>query len=197
MSVLRMGVVGLAAVVALAPQLALASDGEGSSAEIFWQLVNFLLLLGVLFAVARKPMLGFFADRREGIQDDIKTAAELLSQAESRHGEWQRKLVDLEQEMESIRETARVRAREESDHILSDAQAMAERIQRDARAAVERELRRARQELAREASELSMELAAQLLREQVTEGDRDRLMDEFISGVERQSSGQVPDVRER
>jgi F-type H+-transporting ATPase subunit b len=164
---------------------------------MIWHLVNFLLLVVVLFIVARKPIVGFFADRRESIQDEIGNAADLLSQAESRHGEWQRKLVDLEREMESIRETARTRAREEREHILSDARKTAERIQREAGAAVEQELRRAKEELKREASALSIELAAQLLREHVTEGDRDRLMDEFISNVGRQPSGQTPDARGR
>ena len=81
------------------------------------------------------------------------------------------------------------RAETEKQRILEEARAAAERIRSDARAAVDQELRRARDELRREASDLSIELAGEILRNQVTGTDRDRLMDEFIAKVERPGSG--------
>ena len=60
----------------------------------------------------------------------------------------------------------------------------AERIRRDAGLAAEQELLRARKELREEAATIASELALQLLADSVNEGDRDRLLDEFISPVE-------------
>jgi F-type H+-transporting ATPase subunit b len=170
-----------------APSAAFAAGDGGGASNLLWQAVNFALLLIVLFFAARKPVVAFFADRRESIKDDIDQAAELLRDAELRYGDWQRKLVDLESELETIRETARTRSEAEGRHIIAEAEATAERIKREAKATIEQEIRRAKSELAKEASELSLELAATLLRDQVTDSDRDRLMDEFISSVERQS----------
>ena len=162
-----------------------ASSGESS---LFYPVLNFVLLLAVLIAVARKPIRAFFADRRSGIQSELEEAAELHREAEQRMSEWQRRLVDLESELEVIRDTARERAETEREHLLADARQTAERIRHDAATAVDRELLRAQKRLRDEASELAVELAAGILRERVTEQDRDRLLDEFIARVE-QSPG--------
>ena len=53
---------------------------------------------------------------------------------------------------------------------------------------VEQELRRAREQLRDEASALSIQLASELLRAQVTDTDRDRLLDEFTAKIEQPSS---------
>ena len=91
----------------------------------------------------------------------------------------------MNEQLAEIRETSRDRAEAEGERILADARAAAERIRNDARAAVGQELRRAREELRQEAADLSVELAAGILRGQVTPGDRDRLVDEFIEKIER------------
>ena len=85
---------------------------------------------------------------------------------------------------EEIREAATRRAEDESERILADARATAERIRRDASAAVDQELRRAQAELREEAADLALEIAATKLAENVSDGDRERLMDEFITRVE-------------
>ena len=60
----------------------------------------------------------------------------------------------------------------------------AERIKRDAASGVDREVERAKQALRDEAADLSVELAGKLLQEHVTDGDRDRLVDEFVAEIE-------------
>ena len=175
----------LLALLAL-PAWAAGDGGEHgpSTADLVWQAVNLILVLTVIVVRARKPIAAFFAERRTGIKSDIDGAADLLQQAETRYAEWQRKLIDLEGEMSEIRDTARRRAEDERDQILAEARDGAERIKRDAVAAVDQELRRARAELRREAAELALDLADKLLQENVNDGDRDRLLDEFITRVE-------------
>ena len=79
---------------------------------------------------------------------------------------------------------ARERAEQVKAQIREDARASAERIKRDAASGVDREIERAKQALREEAADLSVELAGKLLQEQVTDGDRDRLVDEFVSDIE-------------
>ncbi len=162
---------------------ALAAGGE-EGPSLLWTTVNFFILVGALFYFVRKPALAFFADRRDGIRQDLEQAAKLKKDAEERYAKWQRRLADLEQELDGIRETARQRAEEERESILADARASAERIQRDATAAIEQETRRAQEELRDEASALSIELASGILKQQVGDGDRQRLLDEFITRIE-------------
>jgi len=49
---------------------------------------------------------------------------------------------------------------------------------------MDQELRRAQSELREEAADLALEIAARKLSDQVSDGDRERLIDEFITRVE-------------
>ena len=178
----------LLALSVLMPVSALASGGESVVEDLIWRVVNLALLLAVLFVFARKPIQAFFQDRRDRIQGELQSAAQLHKEAEQRYAKWQRQLVDLDAELERVRATARERAEAERDRILADARAAAERIRSDAHVAVEQELRRAREQLRQEASALSIQLASELLQAQVTDTDRDRLLDEFTAKIEQPSS---------
>ena len=121
----------------------------------------------------------------DGTTTAVVLAGELLRKAEAGYASWNRKLVELESELEEIKVVARRRAEEEREELLAEARAAAERIKRDAVAAVDQELRRAQAKLHGEASALAVEVAAGILRDQVRPADRDRLLDEFITHVER------------
>ena len=162
---------------------ALAAGGESGLSSFIFQVINLLILIGVIVYFGRKPIQSFFADRRDGIRDDLKEAERLHTEATERHTKWQQRLTDLDAELESIRQNARERAEAERSRILADAAASADRIRADARTAVDQELRRARDQLREEAADLAIELAGEALRGQVTDADRDRLLDEFIETV--------------
>lgn len=176
--------VTLGVFIATAATAASGGDDHDPVMEALWQGLNLLLIVGVIVYFARGQISSFFASRREGIKSELEQAAELLALAEKRNAELQRRLVDLSSEVEEISEGSTRRAEEESERILADARAAADRIRQDAQAAVDQELRRAQTELRKEAGALALELAAGKLKEQVSDADRDRLMDEFITRVE-------------
>lgn len=173
------------ALVLAGPAFAAGGGEEDVVKDLLYRVLNVAILLGVLVYFARKPIQGFFSDRRNQIRDSLGAATELVRRAETRYSKWQRRLADLEDELGSIRETARERAEREREQIIADARAAAERIVHDARSAVDQEVRRAKAQLRDEASELAVELAAEILREQVTTRDRERLFDEFLERIER------------
>jgi len=164
------------------PASASASVGVGSG--FLFEVLNLVLLLGVLAFLTRKPISNYLADRRDTIRNNIETAEKLYQDAESRLAEWRQRAEGLDAEVESIREAARKSAEQEAAGILADAQATAERIRASAHSTVEGELRRARAALRDEAANLAIELAGGQLREQVTDADRDRLVDEFVTRIE-------------
>lgn len=167
--------------VALYALPANASDPSAGGLEAFlWPALNLVILIAVLVYFARKPLQAFFAKRRGEIQDELQSAADQLATAESTYAKWQRHMIDLENELDEIRATSRQRAEAERERIIQDARATAERIRNDATAAVELELRRAREILREEATQLAIELAGERLSREVTDADRDRLIDEFI-----------------
>jgi len=160
------------------------ADPDAAFWETFYQGINLILLLAVLVYFGRRPIREYFAARRDGIQSELSQAAGLLSEAEQRNAELQRRLVDLSSEIEGIREQAHQRAEDEAERILADARATADRIRRDAQASVEQELRRAKASLREEAADLALEIAARKLSDEVSSSDRERLLDEFITRVE-------------
>jgi F-type H+-transporting ATPase subunit b len=180
--------------IALVPRAALAAGGgEGGDPvmDFIYQVGNFALLIAVIFFVARKPVMAYLAERRTQIKNDLDKAAELLSVAEARQTEISARLRDLEAQLEEIAELSKQRAEEESERILAKARAAAERIQSDALEATAQELLRAQRELRAEAAGLAVELAGEILKEQVGDADRQRLLDEFITRVEPRSDNQT------
>jgi F-type H+-transporting ATPase subunit b len=175
--------------VVAAPSAAFAADGgESGIGHLVWEIVNLALLLGILVYFGRTPVREYFAQRRTAIREGLEGSARLLREAESRMDAWQARLERVEAETSEIAATARRQAELERERILADARAGAERIRRDATAAVEQEVRRARAKLREEASDLAVELAERMLREQVTERDRKRLVEEFVERVEREEA---------
>jgi F-type H+-transporting ATPase subunit b len=158
-------------------------------ADLFYPVLNLLLLLAVLAAFFRKPIREYFTDRRVRIQGELEEAARLRKEAEERYTSWQKRLTELDDELERIRGTARQRAESERDRIVEAAQAAAARIRNDATVAVEHELRRAREQLREDAADLAVELAGDLLREQLDDADRKRLLDEFIDTIQGSAPG--------
>jgi F-type H+-transporting ATPase subunit b len=161
-----------------------ASEEGGGLMAFVWEAGNLLLLLGVLFYLGRKPVLNYLSERRQRIEDNLANSERLLREAEGRLAEWTQRAARLDDEIEELRQIARERAEQERSQILEDARVAAERIKRDAASGVDRELERAKQELRDEAADLSVELAGKLLQDHVTDGDRDRLVDEFVAEIE-------------
>jgi len=164
-------------------------EGETSNELVthFWQGLNLILLFGVLVYLGRRPIQDFFAERRNEVKSELDSAASVLSDAEGRLAEWQARADRLDAEVAEIKEMARQRANTESEHIVADAEASAERIRNDAHSAIDREVARARDALRAEAGELATKLASDLLRSNVNDADQQKLVDEFVARIE--SSG--------
>jgi len=171
----------LALLVILHALPAYASDpSAGGLQDFLWPALNLVILIAVLVYFARKPLQAYFEKRRGEIQGELQSAADQLATAETTYAKWQRRMIELEGELDEIRATSRQRAEAERERIIQDARATAERIQHDGTTAIELELRRAREILREEATQLAIKLAGERLSREVTEADRDRLIDEFI-----------------
>jgi len=161
-----------------------ASDEAATGLQAFlWAALNLAILIAVLVYFARPPLRAYFDKRRSEIQGELQTAADQLATAETTYAKWQRRMIDLEGELDEIRATSRQRAEAERERIIEAARATAERVRRDTTAAIELELRRAREILREEAAQLAIEMASERLTREVSDTDRDRLIDEFIDRI--------------
>ena len=172
----------------LALLLPTAAHAAGDGMTQIWEALNLLLLGGVLFYVARKPVLEYLNGRKDTISSNIESSEKLLGEAEARLSEWNQKAARLDEEVAMIRATTKKAAETERDAIIADAEATAERIRNGASAVVDRELNVARESLREEVASLATDLAGKILLEQVNDGDRARLVDEFIEKIEQGGS---------
>lgn len=173
----------------LAAGAAHAAAGGETSGAFWYELGNLLLLVSVLVFLARRPVLAQLAARRENIQKELADSAGLRSEAERRRDEWQRRVNGLDQEVSNIQSSTRAAAEQEGERVVAAAGVTAERIRSGAAAVAERERFQARGRLRRETANAALARAAELLGEQVQQGDHERLVDEFISHIEAGESG--------
>ena len=180
---MRTGLVALPLLAA--SSMAWAAGGADPDHGVSWSVLglhtlNFGFLLFLLYRYGRGPLLGYLADRSQGIRREIESAEERLAHAERELEELRTRLTRFDGEVRSILETAGAMAEQEKARQIERAHETAARIREDAERMAGQELERARQILRAEAAELATQLAAELLREQMTPEDDQRLVSEFV-----------------
>ena len=148
------------------------------------KLVNMLLFFGVLGWLIGGPVKKALAARRVQIQTDAEEARARRAKADQLAGDIQARLTQIETDVRGIQERAQVEGERQKRELIAAAEAEAQKILQSARNEVESRLKHARHELTEFAGELATKRAEQILREKVTDHDRERLFEESIREVE-------------
>lgn len=170
--------------ISAAPAWAASEEGGGVSWRMLaLHVLNFGVLLWLLWRYARLPIVDFVAQRSKRIRREIEAADERLRAAEREIEELRARLAHFDREAEELVEATTRQAEIEGARVVERAEATALRIREDAERVANQEIERARQTLRVEAAELATELAAGILSENLTPGDDERLVSEFIERV--------------
>lgn len=179
------------AVQAASVSVVLASSGEGGEhgggadpMDIIWKVVNFAILVFILWKFGRKPLGDFLRMRTETIQKSLEEAREAKELAQRALEEVEEKLKTKDQEIEKIVSSAKSSGEKEREELIKEGERMSEKLLEQARANIDFELKNAREALKAEAAELAMELAEKKLKERLSEEDRKRLFEEALSKLE-------------
>lgn len=182
---MRAGVVTLALWLAV-PLGAHAADAGHHGPDwglLGLQILNSVILIGILARVTQKPLADFLKRRSEAIGSHIREAESGLEEARSELAAAREKLARHEEDAESIRNSTQTAAEAERERGRTRAAHASERIREEARAVADQEIERARRELRREASELAVQLAADLLRRNLRPEDDERMVSEFADQI--------------
>lgn len=144
------------------------------------QVLNAAILVFVLIRYAGPALRDYFQSRSAQIRESIEGAQGQLREAEAEIAKLRARLEAFEGESGRLVEGAAEAAEAEAARMLERAQATARRISEDAGRVADAEIARARQALREEAARLATELAGQLLSEEATPEDDQRLVGEFI-----------------
>jgi F-type H+-transporting ATPase subunit b len=178
----------------LMAQSVFASEGHGGEEQstllgvplfVWFTIVNFIIFVAVLVVVLRKPLMNFLRGRKESIAKEMEDAQKLLENAQKHHAEITARLDRLESELATVREQIRKEGEAEGERIMERARQAAERIRREADFQAEQEVKMAKMELREEAARLAVKLAEEALEKAISDADRERLINEFITEVAR------------
>jgi len=172
-------------ILCLSPEVLGASSGpEHAEVEspfaLLMRVVNFVLLLGLLYFLLNKPLRNFLNKRQQGVQEALEAAQNAREKAEARYQDVEQKLAQAKKEIEDLKRMLVEQGQVEKDKILANAKQEAEKIRRDAEVTAEQELKKAQLLLRQEAVELASNLAETLLKDKIKEEDHERLLQDYL-----------------
>jgi len=174
-----LGIVGFAA-IAWAAGGGEEVDLKAQLIDFAWRIVNFIILLYILYKLMWKKMKSFFAGRREGIQASLDEAEVVKADAEKKFKEYDEKIKKAEEEIQGISAMIKAQGEEEKKRIIADAERASVKMKEDAKARMEQELKKAKNELRLEASELAVQMAEDILKKKVTKEDHEGMVREYL-----------------
>ncbi len=164
-------------------------EEEPASPPFLFMLLNFALLLGILAWKGRPVAQKVAEDRHDLIKTALDEAAKLRKQAADKLAEYETRLKDADEQIKQLVEGMRVDAKNEEARILAAAEALAAQMKRDAELRIAAEIELARAQLTREVTAASAAATEKLLREKLTAGDQQTLVNAFITDVSKGGTG--------
>ncbi len=169
---------------------ALAAEGGESFLGIpmpAWKAVNLLFFLAALVWFVGRPLGRFLESRRDGIRYELKEARRKLAEAEELRAQVLKRLEEVEVEVEEIRARAEREGAAERERILASAEEEEKRLLRRVDDEIDRRTMETRQRLAEDTAALTAQLARELLEREITESDRERVLERSLVALRAQA----------
>jgi F-type H+-transporting ATPase subunit b len=157
----------------------------GLQTILLW--VNFAILAGFLAWLIKKYGRPFFSSRSERIQRELVEAAKIRKDAEVRSADVDRRLANLQADLDALKAESRRELQSLEDHQGSKTAAEIARIQSNAEQEIAAAGKAARLELKRYSAELAVNLAGEKIRTRMTPGAQQELVSDFVHQLD--SSG--------
>lgn len=146
-------------------------------------LVNFGLLLVVLWLLLRKTLPEFLSNRRASVVEGMEEAKRVKADADAKYNEYSERIDNLDAELERLREEMRRAGMDERDRIVADASKRAEKMRDEARFLIEQQMKQLRVDLTREAIEAAIAAAEQVLTKSTNPQDQERLAKDYLGTI--------------
>lgn len=150
---------------------------------LLWQVLNFLILAGVIGWMVVKFGGPALRTRSSEIREGLAAGERAKAEADARAAEVQAKLANLEKEIASLRTGAREERDREAERIRRETQAEIARIQTQTQQEIESAGKIARLEVQRFAASLAIDLAEQKVRARMSPDTQSALIEAFVSDL--------------
>ena len=156
------------------------------------QILNFLILAGILRVVAYKPVVNILKARQAKIQESIDKAEADAAEADKLLADYKAKLAAAHAKAAAILENAEKRASEEREAKRAEIKREIEQMKKAAEAEIERERTRAVEELRSEVVALSMAAAGEIISKNIDASENEQLIAEFVNKLDKDKIGDLP-----
>ena len=153
------------------------------NATIIAQILNFLILVILLRAVAYKPVARLLQQRSDKIRDSLEKAEADRKAAEQTLAEYKNQLAAAHKKAQEIVDKANLTARQEHDAAVAETRKEIERMKQTAQAEIENERNRAFAEMKSQIVTLSLAAAGKVVSKNLDTKENDKLVNDFISGL--------------
>lgn len=103
------------------------------------QIVNFLILVGLLTKLLYRPIMNAMQEREEEIEDRMASAEKKRQQAEQEKSEYEQRVKEIEQKRDEMLSDAREDARQKRQRLMEQARSEVEKLEQQWRRTLRRE----------------------------------------------------------
>ena len=153
------------------------------NATIIAQVLNFLILVAILRALAYEPVAKMLKQRSDKIQNSLDQAAADRKAAEQTLAQYKNQLADANKRAQEIVDRAELTARQERDSLVAETKREIERMKQNAQAEIQNERNRAFEEMKAEIVTLSLQAAEKIVAKNLSSKENDKLVDDFIAAL--------------
>jgi F-type H+-transporting ATPase subunit b len=157
--------------------------------QIYWKWANFIILAGVLGYFIYKKAGAFFRSRTDAIRQGIEEADRLRRDAEQRAAEIERRMNNLQADIDSLRKTAREEMAAENERLRRETEESLQKIRQQAGQEISSAAKAASHEVRAHAAELALALAATKIRDRLSPAADDLLIASFLDEIDHTPSG--------
>jgi F-type H+-transporting ATPase subunit b len=160
-----------------------AEGTKGWVATDTYRIINFVLLVAILFFFLRKPISQALNGRIQGIRDQLQELEDKKADAEKQLAQYNEKLSQLDAEAEKIVEEYIRQGNEAKKRILEEAALAAEKLETQAKKNIAHEFEQAKLKLQEDIMEKALDKAEAVIRTSISTSDQEKLVDEYLKKV--------------
>jgi len=151
--------------------------------DYLWKIINFGILIAILWKFGKKPIQNFLKQRSEMIEKTLNEARQSKEASLKALQEIEEKLRLKDKEIEAIISAAKRSGEQERDRIIEESHKMKEKILEQAKTNIDFEVKQARELIKAEAVELAMELAEKKIKDKLTKEEQQKLLEESLTKI--------------
>jgi F-type H+-transporting ATPase subunit b len=155
---------------------------------MIWAWITFLVLLGLLYRFAWKPILAAIEKREQTIQDSLDMAAKAKEEAQALLEQHQEMIRSAQSEAQRIIKENRELAAKSRQEIIEQARDNAQKIVDKAKLEIEKDKENALLALRGEVADLAIAATKKILHESLDEARQRALVEDFIEKIPKTTS---------